>query len=198
MKTSFAIIALLLVSAQSAQSEICRDKFIHFMTEYKGFFPVKNHIVSKPKGGKASTNKFYMTKIGHWMTEMITPPSPWTLAYNNTMYTSSDKGKTWKKVRTMDSAKNNENTKRDQLKNAETVKNAKCGEEEYKGVMHDTVEAEYSYLQFASAKIISKYWVDRKTGYVAKNTSDLNSKSYSSFTTQETEPAPGLVLPTPE
>ena len=198
MKMLFTIIALLLVSVQSAQSDTCHDKFVHFLTEYKGFFPSQNYVVSTPKGGKTATNKFYMTKIGHWMTEMIDPPSPWTLAYNNTMYTSSNKGKTWKNVGAIDSAKNNENTIRDQLINAETVTNAKCGEEEYKGVMHDTVEAEYSYLQFDTAKIYSKYWIDRKTGYVAKNTSDLSSKSYSSFTTQETEPAPGLVLPTPE
>ena len=154
MKMIFATIASLLVSVQSAQSDTCHDKFVHFLAGYKGFFPSKNHVVTMPKGGKTSTNKFYMTKIGHWMTEMVDPPSSWTLAYNNTMYTSSNKGKTWKKIRSMDSAKNNENTIRDQLKNAETVKNAKCGEEEYKGVMHDTVEAEYSYLQFGSAKFI--------------------------------------------
>ena len=96
-------IALLLASTQLSQAETCHEKFVRLLIGGNSDTPSKIMVVTEPKGGAVSKNEFYHLKTGHWMTVMLGPSKARTLAYNNTMYTSSNEGKTWKKIRTMDS-----------------------------------------------------------------------------------------------
>ena len=118
--------ALLLSSTQFSAAETCQEKFVRLLVDGNANVPTKIDIVTEPKNGAVTKNEFFYQKTGHWMTVMTEPVQPITLAYNNTMYTSSDKGKTWKKIRSMDSEKNEKIGRENRVDNAKTVKNAVC------------------------------------------------------------------------
>ncbi len=199
MRLTFAASVIFLASALPSQAEDCKDKFAQLMIHGNGMHPVTIRITSEPKGGKVSKNDFFFKATGHWMTVMTDPANqPITLAYNNKMYTSSDKGKSWKKVREMDSEKNRLDNIKNQEANSKTIKNAVCKEETLDGVMHDTVEADFDTVQQYKSSNHYKYWVNRETGWVTKATYDSKSSGYESFTTQLIEKAPDLKLPMPE
>ena len=199
MRSTIAAIAIFIASTGSGFAETCHDKFVRLLIDGNEDGPVKIHAVQEIKGGMTSTNNFFQVSIGHWMTQMIEPANqPWTLAHNNVMYTSADEGKTWQKIRTMDSGQNKDASIKAQQENAETVKNAACGEEELDGVMHDTVEADFNILQNFKSENHYKYWVNRETGWISQATYDLKGQGFESFTTQVIESAPDLTLPTPE
>jgi len=188
-----------MASIQPGLAESCQEKFAQLLIHGNGPHPVTTRITSEPKGGKVSKNDFFFKTTGHWMTVMTEPANqPITLAYKNNMYTSSDKGKSWKKIREMDSEKNRLDNIRNQQANAKTIKNAACGEEMFDGVMHDTVEADFDTVQQYKSSNHYKYWVNRETGWIPKVTFNSKSSGYESFTTQLVEKTPDLQLPTPE
>ncbi len=199
MRLTFAASIIFLASALPGLAEPCEEKFAQLLIQGNGEHPVTIRITSEPKGGKVSKNDFFFKATGHWMTVMTDPANqPITLAYNNTMYTSADKGKSWKKVREMDSEKNRLDNIKNQEANAKTIKNATCGEEMLAGVMHDTVEADFDTVQQYKSSNHYKYWVNRETGWITKATYDSKSSGYESFTTQLIEKTPDLKLPMPE
>lgn len=199
MRLAFAALALLLASTQPGLADPCKEKFAQLLIHGNGDQPAIIRITSEPKGGQVSKNDFFFKTTGHWMTVMTEPANqPRTLAYNNKMYTSSDGGKTWKKVREMNSEQNRLNNIKNQEANAKTVKNAVCGEEMLDGVLHDTVEADFDTVQQYKSSNHYKYWVNRDTGRITKSTYDTKTSNYESFTTQLIEAAPDLTLPTPE
>jgi hypothetical protein len=117
MKRTLIASALLLVSAPHGLAETCQEKFAHLLINGNGEGPVKIHLIQEIKGGKPSTNDFFMVSNGHWMTKMIEPASGWVLGYNNKMFQSVNEGMTWKKVRNFDSEKNHKNTIKNLEKN---------------------------------------------------------------------------------
>ena len=199
MKTAIFSALLFLVSLGPVLAKDCHDKFVRILTDQTDKGPVKIYVIQEIKGGMKMENYHYSVNIGHWMTEMIKPVKmAWTLTYKNTMYTSSNKGKSWKKVRTLDSEQNKANTIASLEKNAKTVRNAICGEEKLDDIIHDTVAADYNTLQSFKTENHHKYWIDRKTGYISKARYKMKGKGFESTTTQTIKPAPGLTLPTPE
>ena len=199
MRLTFAASLIFLACVQPSLAEPCKEKFAQLLIQGNGPHPVTIRITSEPKGGTVSKNEFFFKTTGHWMTVMTDPANqPITLAYNNKMYTSSDEGKSWKKVREMDSEQNRLDNIRNQEENAKTIKNAACGEEMLDGVMHDTVEADFDTVQQYKSSNHYKYWVNRETGWITKVTYDSKSSGYESFTTQLLEKTPDLELPMPE
>ncbi len=199
MKLFFAVSALLVASVTPGFANPCHEKFAQLLIHGNGDRPSIIRITTEPKGGQVSKNDFFFKTTGHWMTVMTEPANqPVTLAYDNKMYTSSDNGKSWKKVRDMDSEKNRLDNIRNQEANAKTIKNAVCGEELLDGVMHDTIEADFDTVQQYKSSNHYKYWVNRETGRITKSTYDSKSSGYESFTTQVIEDAPDLTLPMPE
>lgn len=188
---------LLLAFTAPSLSETCKDDFIRMLTKKFDGESVKIHNITEAVGSDISINDFLMTGTDHYLTKMIVPKSPWVLTYNNTMYTSANEGKSWKKIRTLDTVDNQTNTHNDQLENSRTVKNALCGEEQFADAMHDTVEADYEVLQNLHTENHYKYWINRKSGKVVKATFKVKARGYESFITQTIEYVPDLVLPTP-
>ncbi len=186
--------ALLLASTQFSLAESCHEKFVRLLIGGNSKQPTKIDIVTEPKNGPISKNEFFYQKTGHWMTVMAEPAQSITLAHNNTMYTSSDKGKTWKKIRSMDSEKNEKIGRENRVENAKTVKNAVCGEEELDGAMHDTVEAEFTNMQAGKSESRHKYWIHKETKWMSKAV--YHSKSF--VITQVMSPDPDMALPTPK
>ncbi len=81
---------------------------------------------------------------------------------------------------------------------AATAANAVCGEEEPDRVMQETVEADYRMQGNFEANIHDKLWVNLDTGYVPRLETNMKSAGFESFVVQEIQPAPDLVIPTPE
>lgn len=197
MKPAIAAI-LIVLTALPASAETCRDKFVKLFTDRSSKGGVKIHVTQEIKGGMTMKNYNYQAGADHWMTEMIEPANmQWTLVYNNVMFTSSDKGKTWKKIRALDSAHSQEATQKKLNEAAATIANAKCGTEEIDGVLHDTVEADYDYPAYKSSHH-DKYWINPDTGWISKSAMKTTQASFESLTTQLIEPAPDLKLPTPK
>lgn len=196
---SFAVAAILIsASSISALAESCHEKFVRLMVDGNGAEPAKIHVTQEIKGGATSINYFYQAGDGHWMTEMIEPANQdWVLTYDNTMFTSSDKGTSWKKLRTLDGGQPDA-ARKNREENATTTKNAACGAEDLNGVAHETVEADFETLQNFKTENHYKYWVNRETGKITKATYQMKGSGFESFTTQLIEPAPGLELPTPK
>ena len=192
------IVAALLASAAAfpASAETCREQFIRLLVEGNGDGAVKIHVTQEIKGAPASQNWFYQQMPGHWMTEMIEPAGqPWVLTHNDIMYTSSDNGESWTKLRALDS---DPDAARAQMEeNAQTARNEICGNEELDGVAYDTVEADYDSLQGFKSENHHKYWVHPGTGFIAKAVYNLKAANFESTTTQLIEVAPDLDLPTP-
>lgn len=192
------IAAALLASATAfpASAETCREHFVRLLVEGNGDGAVKIHVTQEIKGAPASQNWFYQQQPGHWMTEVIEPAGqPWVLTHDDVMYTSSDKGESWSKIRDLDS---DPDAARAQIEeNAQTARNEVCGNEELDGVAYDTVEADYDSLQGFKSENHHKYWVHPETGFIARAFYHLKSENFESMTTQLIEAAPDLDLPTP-
>jgi hypothetical protein len=196
-KAITALFILTVASSTAASADSCRDRFIELFSDRAPKGPVKIHVTQEIKGGMSSKNYNYQSGTGDWMTEMIEPDNmQWTLVHDNVMYSSADKGKSWKKIRALDSNQNESTVKKDLADAAATVKNAECGNETLDGVMHKTVAADYDYPKYKSTHR-DKYWVNPKTGWITKSVMQTKQSGFESTTTQVIEPAPGLELPTP-
>lgn len=199
MKKILAATFLLLCSTQLAQSDTCRDKFISIVTDQTPKGPIKTDATTKLDSGVVMKNKFYQTELDHWMSEGVEPKGmPWTLSYKHAMYTSVDKGKTWKKLKALDSEKARQDAWNNLVEEAKSTKNTLCGEEEIDGVVYDWVEGEYSSHLNAKAEYRNKYWVNRQTKWVTKAIYEVTGAKYKSTVSQLIEKAPDLSLPIPE
>ena len=192
------LFTLLVLLPQPSLAETCREKFVRLLTDGNNKGPVKIHLTQAIKGGQTSQNYSYQAGPGHWMTEMIMPANAqWTLVYNDVMYTSADKGKSWKKVRTLNSQQNKKGTDTTMQDAAKTVTNAACGSEDLNGVKHETAAADYTIAKFKTTHH-DTYWVNPKTGWITKKIGHTKQSGFESTTTQLAEPAPGLKLPKPQ
>jgi hypothetical protein len=143
MRIIFALLIALAVTTPVA-AETCLEKFRRLPVDRNETRPVKITVTQQVKGAPETRNINYQAAPGHWMTEMIEPANgQWTLVHDDVMFTSSDKGATWKKLRALDSANNADQLRRNMEEAAATVKDAACGTEAIDGVAHDTVEASY-------------------------------------------------------
>ena len=100
MRIFFTAIVIVLLSTTVALAKTCEEKFVDLITNvYSNTGPTKNFITQDGKGVMKSKNYNYSDGKGHSMTEMIEPKNvAWSLFYKDVGYTSSDKGKSWKKA----------------------------------------------------------------------------------------------------
>ncbi len=188
---------VLFTGTQSAIAEDCKEKFIRLMSDRTAKAPTKIHIVQEIKGGAKTVNWNYQDGKGNWLTEMVEPAnSSWSMGLDNVLYTSSDKGKTWTKVRDM--GDQNAEHQKSLDERAATVENAVCGTAEIEGVMHETVEADYKMQGAFNADIHDKFWVNAETGYTPRLETTMKSSAFESFIVQKLEPAPDFVMPKPK
>ena len=198
MKLATVLICFTSFFTSGALADECRDRFIELVTEKRNKGAVTINIEQWGKGALTSKNNFYYIGTGQWMTEMLEPENmAWTLVTNSIMYTSADKGKSWKKIRKMDSAGNEDTTVNVLKQSAQTTTGATCGKEALDGVMHDTVEAQYK-SKAVNGLVKNKYWVNAETDWITKLYREVNINGSESFTTQIMTSTPDLKLPEPE
>lgn len=192
------IAGLAAACAGPALAETCEETFVRVFTDRAPKGPIRIDATQEVKGAKPSRNITYQTGTGDWMTEMVDPPGmPWTLVAKDVMYMSTDRGKSWKKLRTVDSAQNME-ASLDALKAAaKDATGIACGREEMDGIAYDTIQADYVMAQYNSAHT-DKYWIDPGTGWVRKLVTRTRMSGYETTATQLVEKAPGLKLPAPD
>lgn len=197
MKTYFFAAIILLAGIQSALAVDCEQRFIRLMTDRTTKEPTKILVTQEIKGGGKTVNWNYQDGKGNWLTEMVEPANAqWSMGLNDVLYTSTDKGETWTKVRDMESQNDAHQKSLDER--AATVENALCAEAELDGLVHQTVEADYKMLGSFEADIHDKFWVAPESGYVSRLETTMKNTAFESFIVQILEPAPDLVLPTPQ
>jgi hypothetical protein len=197
MKTLLIAAMAFFVGGGGAFGETCTERFIQLMTDRTTKEPTKVLVTQQMKGGMKSVNWNYQDGKGNWLTEMVEPANAqWSMGLNNVLYSSTDKGKSWTKVRDMEAQNDAHQKSLDER--AATVENAVCGTAELDGVVHDTVEADYKMLGSFEADIHDKFWVNQESGYVPRLETTMKNTTFESFLIQLLEPAPDLVFPNPE
>lgn len=176
----------------------CRDRFMEITSDTTPKGPVKMSVTSNFNDTFIMKSNYFEFELDHWMNEGLEPKGmPFTLAYNHAMYNSYDKGKTWKKVDGLDAEKARRESVILLVDELKSTNNAVCGEEEIDGVIYDWVEADYSSLQFENTKYYKKYWIERKTGWLAKIRNKIITKNDTNLVIRIIEKAPDLTLPKP-
>lgn len=193
---ALSIVASLVIPTAALADE-CRDEFIRLMTERNTDAPTKILVTQEIKGGMKTVNWNYQDGKGNWMSEMVEPANAqWSMGLDNVLYSSTDQGKTWVKVRDMEEQNEAHQTSLDER--AETVENAVCAEAELDGIAHRTVEADYKMLGSFEADINDRFWVNAETGYITRLDTQMKSSAFESSITQVMEPAPDLEFPKPQ
>ena len=77
-------------------------------------------------------------------------------------------GKSWQKVRTLDSAQNTDEATKKREDDAKSARNIACGEEEIDGVVYDVVEGDHTATAGMTLENHNKYWVARDSGWIAR------------------------------
>ena len=160
MRILFAM-TFLFASVGNSFADECLDRFKAILTDQSDKGAFKTLAEQEIVGGMKSKNFFYQAKQGHWMTESIEPENlQWTLVHDNVMYSSSDKGFTWKKIRDMDSAANHAAALDALNANANTSRDAHCTQETIDGVVYEKVSGTYDTVSGFNAKNYHIYWID--------------------------------------
>ena len=188
---------LFLLTCQGAYADECKDEFIRLMTDRAPKEATKIYITQQIKGAPKTINWNYQDGNGNWLTEVIEPANgQWSMGFDNVLYTSTDKGKTWTKVREMeDQSEAQEKSLKERIS---TVTNATCGEVEVDGVTYSTIEADYKMLGSFNADIHDTFWINAETGYVSRLETNMKTSAFENNVVQILEPAPDLILPSPE
>ncbi|POF32634.1 hypothetical protein [Roseibium marinum] len=198
MKPIFTAMLFLGVCGRAALADPCQDRFTELYLQHDQGIPTKTVATTVFKGAPPSTNEFLYSSSDHYMTVPIAPPGPWVLGYQNVLYQSGDEGKTWQKVREMDSSQNADKARAGKLANAETIRNAACGEADLGGEVVDVAAADITVSQGMVTENRYTYWVRRSDGFIVKATYDIKAPGLEMLTMQVIEKAPGLTLPAPE
>lgn len=199
LTTSLAMsISLAVLLSGPARADDCTDRFAELLVEGNGDVPVTITLRQRFKGAPETVNEFRADGEGNWITEMIDPPSmPWSMVRDDVMYTSSDQGKSWTKLREVDSAADSENARAMLRQDAATVRDTACGEEEIDGVSHEKVEGTYISSMLQGAEVTNVYWVN-SDGWISRHTSRVVSSSFEMETEQVMVPGLKAEVPVPE
>jgi hypothetical protein len=191
-------LALLAFSAQSARADACRDAFMKVKTISKPAMASKSRIISLTQGQQPNTTHHFSNGAGDWMTQGVNQPNtPWSLEVGKVLYSSSDRGKTWKKERDMNDAGHDPEAVRKQVADASAAAtNLICGSEEMDGLRHETFEADIAFPQM-NMTTREKLWLHPETGRVVKAHTIMRTGGMEITTTQFIEYLSELTLPKP-
>lgn len=184
---------------QPAYAETCREQFIRI------FAPSEKSQKSLRSYNTATTNgeneqKFNLFSIGdnHILSQALVPAAPWSLIYNQQMFISNDKGKSWIKVRDLPDNELDEAALAAKTTGLAKIGNEECGTDTYEGKETNTIQADLDVTPEAPFKTTVKFWMDTETGNMLKSTTRTIMPGADHFVTQIIEQAPDLVLPTPD
>jgi hypothetical protein len=186
----------------AALADGCKQRFIDIVifSKERGYDgALKSFITQEVNGAQISKNYYHYIDKENWMTEMVEPAgAPWSLARNNVLYVSNDKGISWQKVREMDAIEPADTVSQIQLDRAASVRNTKCTKEDLNGEMLEVLYGEYDMLNGVEGSIGEKMWLSPDASWVPKSMMNLKMAGSETKTIQLIEKMPELTLPTPE
>lgn len=191
MKTILTATLFLVVANGAAFADPCQDRFTELYLPLDQGVPTKSASTIAFKGAPPSSNDFLYLSQDHYMTVPTSPAGPWILGYNNVLYQSADEGKTWEKIREMETGQNADKARADKLANAETIRNSACAEEELNGEAVEVVAADITISQGMVTENRYTYWVRKSDGFIVKAIYDTKAPNFEMVTTQTIEQAPG-------
>ena len=196
MLTTCATLAML--PAAPARADACREAFMTVKTDNRPAGATRSRSLSLTNGKNPTTSLHLSNGAGDWMTQSIDPPNlPWSLEVGKVLYASSDKGKTWTKVREMtDAGHDPEAVRRQVAEAAAAATNLVCGIEEIDGLRHETMTADIAYPQMAMTTR-ETLWIHPDTRRVVKSHMLMRAHGMEVATTQFVEHLPALTLPKP-
>jgi hypothetical protein len=198
MKSGQLAVILVLASGQAAFADPCQDRFTELYLQLDQGVPTRTAVTTAFKGAPESKNDFLYLNADHYMTVPTSPAGPWVLSYENVLYQSADEGKSWEKIREMETGQNADQARADKLANAQTIRNATCGEEELDGEAVEVVAADITVSQGMVTENRYTYFVRRSDAFIVKAVYDTKAPNFEMVTTQEIEQDPELTLPSPE
>jgi hypothetical protein len=198
MKTILMTAVLLAATSPTVLADPCQDRFTELYLQLDQGVPTRSASTVAFKGAPPSQNDFLYLSQDHYMTVPTSPAGPWILGYNNVLYQSADEGKTWEKIREMETSQNADKARADKLVNAETIRNTACSEEELDGEPVEVIAADITISQGMVTENRYTYWVRKSDGFIVKAVYDTKAPNFEMVTTQTIEQAPELTLPAPE
>jgi len=198
MKSILTTLGLFTAGTCAALADPCQDRFTDLYLQLDQGVPTRSASTVAFKGAPPSTNEFLYLSQDHYMTVPTSPAGPWVLGYNNALYQSADEGKTWQKIRGMETGQNADKARADKAANAATVRNADCGEDTHLGEAVEVVAADITVSQGMVTENRYTYWVRKSDGFIVRAVYDTKAPNFEMVTTQDIEKAPGLTLPMPE
>jgi hypothetical protein len=192
------LFAAALLSPSAAVADPCRESLVREMSRPMKGQASKSTITTVTSGQKPMINYHFSNGSGDWLTQVIDPPGmPWSLAVGDVLYASSDKGKTWKKVRELnDPGHDPEVVLKQQADVARSAQNIACGFEEIDGVRLEKFEGDLVYPQM-NMTTRQTLWIHPATRQAVKTFSVMRMSGMETAVTQSIEYLSDLTLPKP-
>jgi hypothetical protein len=195
------IVLVLGIAAASgtAIADDCKAAFVKVMTDRGQAGASRSHFTTVTPGQKPMINITHKAPNGDWMTEMVEPAGiPWSLGVGTVLYASTDKGRSWKKVRDMtEPGHDPEAVRRDVADAVAAATNVVCGAEDLGGARHEKLEADVVYPKMGMA-VRQALWVHPETRRVMKSWQRLRMGGTETELTELIEHLTELTLPRPQ
>ncbi|MEO0636604.1 MAG: hypothetical protein AAFY73_08145 [Pseudomonadota bacterium] len=184
MSALASVVPLAFAGAASASESTCLERWARHYVGVPQTERFQYETEQTIKNGPTMRTVFRQIDSTHWMTEAVDPDSlAWTLSHSGTMFTSSDKGKTWSVLRTIDEAENAAGRKRYE-EQAKSATDAICDQETVDGVTYERLAANFMSEIGLKTQNRFTYWVDEATGQVMISRYETEAESFSSVTVQ--------------
>lgn len=201
MRTSIiaTLLAIAFATPASAQpaapaANPCKAGFDAYMLANMTGSPGVGRIFSGPVGGKQVESEYTYLGPDHGMYRPINPATGmWVLSWKNARYSSTDGGKTWKRISSRDPASERAEGIKIHKKLIASARNHACGQETIEGVVHDRYAVDVDEPSVSH----NTYWISRKTGKATKSTFVTKAGGRDYITTQYWKPAGETQLPKP-
>ncbi|MGE0232657.1 MAG: hypothetical protein AB7O39_11025 [Flavobacteriaceae bacterium] len=201
MKPLLPALLALAISAPAAWADDCADRMaeLHMQSMHR-----ENLVVvvttALPDYGSSLKDEFRYATDGDYMI-MPMSDNPWTLYRGGVLYQSLDKGKSWKRLRSLDKAEMDEaaaSELKEYQEQVGSIQNAVCRDKIIKGVNYETVQAEMKVRLPEPTEMRTIYQVSRADGTIVRSISLITSDGLRTLVDERRTPAPGLTLPEPE
>lgn len=192
------MLGITVFSAQATPADQCREAVINIMTSREAKGPSKSRGISVVGNQKPMISYHLNNGSGDWMTQVVEPSTmPWSLAVGNIMYTSSDNGKSWKRVRELnDPGHDPREVQRQRDATVRASRNHACGFEDIDGVRHQKLEADLAYIEM-NMTTRETLWLHPETRRVVKSHIVMRTPGMETSVTQFIEYMSEIILPDP-
>ncbi|MFK7902366.1 MAG: hypothetical protein AB8B49_05940 [Nitratireductor sp.] len=186
--------------AQSGLAKTCNDDFLksYAVTDETVFKPMRAQMSTKMSNGMEMESIILSVSKDHMMTQTISPPTPWTLIYDGSIFISSDKGKAWTKISTMPKQVLDEKALAAKAEAIKKIGNEVCESVNLDGKQYTKISADLDTSQSASSKTNVAYYIEEESQEVTIIETKVETGGVTQLITQRIEYDASLTLPMPK